>query len=53
VDAADRDFCEPQEPELSRAGLPWFFFIADASKVVEELRAAYIAEATALWGTAE
>ncbi len=45
-----QDCYEPHEPCLEAAGLPWFFFIPDADKLVEELRDDYIAESQALWG---
>lgn len=51
VAGADGDWYEPHEPELERAGLPWFFFIPDSSHLVQELRARYLAEAAALWGS--
>ncbi|MBZ9750601.1 hypothetical protein K7W42_06975 [Deinococcus sp. HMF7604] len=44
------DWYEPCEPLLERAGLPWFYFIPSPSKLVEELRGAYILESEALWG---
>jgi len=46
----DEDWYEPHEPELEGAGLPWFYFIANASTLVEELRSRYLAESSALWG---
>ncbi len=46
----ERDFYEPHEPNLERAGLPWFYFIADVEKVVAELREKYNRESQKLWG---
>ncbi len=45
-----RDRYEPDEPELERAGLPWFYFLPSPDKIVDELRDRYIAESEALWG---
>jgi len=47
----DQDLYEPHEPALAREGLPWFYFISDASHVVDDLREAYVTESTALWDT--
>ncbi|PZR10783.1 MAG: hypothetical protein DI536_19100 [Archangium gephyra] len=47
------DWYEPDEPALKAAGLPWFFFIPSSAKVVDEMKAEYLREATALWGHAE
>lgn len=47
----DGDWYEPCEPRLHQDGLPWFYFIPDSRKVVEELRDDYIRESEALWGT--
>jgi hypothetical protein len=49
----DGDYYEPCEPQLASAGLPWFFFIANSSQVVEGKRDQYLAEARALWGEAQ
>ncbi len=49
----DRDYYEPHEPNLERAGLPWFYFIPSADTLVEEAKEAYSAEAEQLWGGEE
>ena len=46
----ERDFYEPHEPNLERAGLPWFYFIPDGEKLVAELRDEYERESQKLWG---
>ena len=44
------DFYEPHEPNLARAGLPWFYFIPDADKLANESKEEYEREAKRLWG---
>ncbi len=46
----DRDWYEPDEPDLEEAGLPWFFFINTPASLVRSLSEKYIAESEALWG---
>lgn len=46
----NHDWSESYEPELERAGLPWFYFIPSPEKLVDELRDGYVAESQALWG---
>ena len=46
----EHDFYEPHEPNLERASLPWFYFIPDGEKLVDEFRAEYEREAKRLWG---
>jgi len=48
----DHDWYEPHEPRLERAGLPWFYFIPRADKLVDELKSAYRSESEQLWGMA-
>lgn len=45
----NKDWYEPCEPELKRHGLPWFYFILNPDKLVDELREEYIRESTKLW----
>jgi len=33
----NRDWYEPHEPALKKAGLPWFYFIPSADKLVEDV----------------
>jgi hypothetical protein len=49
----DKDWYEPHEPRLESAQLPWFFFIAKSGRVVAALKARYLLEARALWGSAD
>lgn len=51
--AGDYDAYEPCEPTLDRDGLPWFYFIADADRLVPELRERYRRESRELWGDEE
>jgi|GEM_PF-1714413 len=46
----DKDWYEPHEPALERAGLPWFYFIPAPHMLVEELQPTYIDESERLWG---
>lgn len=46
----DKDWNEPCEPILKKYQLPWFYFITNADKLVEELREEYIRESNQLWG---
>ena len=52
LDAAhgERDFYEPHEPNLELAGLPWFYFIPDGEKLVDELRDEYERASQKQWG---
>jgi hypothetical protein len=45
----DVDLYEPCEPELERAGLPWFFFVSRPSVLTAEARERYEREAPAYW----
>ncbi len=47
-----RDYYEPDEPELERHGLPWFYFIRSQDRVAAERREEYIRESKRLWGEA-
>ena len=47
----NHDLYEPNEPALRKAGLPWFYFIANANSLVEDLREEYVSESAALWGS--
>jgi hypothetical protein len=44
------DFYEPDEPDLERAGLPWFYFIPDTHTLLGERKEPYLRESVALWG---
>lgn len=46
----DTDLYEPCEPFLEHDGLPWFYFIAGVSNLVEELHERFLTESAALWG---
>ncbi len=44
------DWYEPNEPELERHGLPWFYFIPSLNGLREDLKEEYIRESRRLWG---
>jgi hypothetical protein len=46
----DHDWYEPDEPHLSEARLPWFYFITGPENVADEERNEYIRAAFELWG---
>ena len=46
----DRDWYEPDEPDLQEAGLPWFYFIASPNSLAPQLKEKYTAESEAVWG---
>ena len=50
---SDRDCYEPCEPELERAGLPWFYFIPNADDLNPLLNEEYLRESEKLWDTTE
>lgn len=43
------DWYEPCEPELRKAGLPWFYFIPNKDHLVEEQKEEYERETQKLW----
>lgn len=45
----DRDWYEPDEPDLEEAGLPWFYFASPRS-LAPGLSERYIDESETLWG---
>lgn len=49
---SDRDWYEPNESKLERAGFPWFYFIPSPEILDMETRPDYIRESELLWGTA-
>ena len=50
AERGEHDYYEAHEPNLRKAGLPWFYFYSSPSKLVAELQADYIRESEALWG---
>ena len=44
------DYYETHDPNLEKAGLPWFYFISSPLKIVKAFRKKYISESEALWG---
>lgn len=48
-DKSHDDWYEPCEPELKKHGLPWFYFIPNADKLVDELKEDYSKQANELW----
>jgi hypothetical protein len=46
---SQKDWYEPNEPELEKAGLPWFYFIPNKEKLVEDLKEEYEVESRKLW----
>ena len=46
----EHDYYEAHEPNLRKAGLPWFYFCPSPVKLVAELQADYIRESEALLG---
>jgi hypothetical protein len=47
---AERDWYEPNEVELAKAGLPWFYFIPTPEKLDGESQEEYIQGSELLWG---
>ena len=47
----DRDRYEPEEQMLEKAGLPWFYFVADLTTLVPVRRDEALHWAKRLWGT--
>ena len=48
-DKSNTDWYEPCEPELEKHGLPWFYFIPNAYRLVVELKEDYIRQSSELW----
>ena len=46
---SQKDWYEPNEPELENARLPWFYFISNKEKLIDELREEYEGESQKLW----
>lgn len=46
----DTDWYEPCEPELCKAGLPWFYYIPSTKTLRRDFHEEYIRESEALWG---
>ena len=47
----NRDWYEPSERVLSKAGLPWFYFIASPENIAAEFREQYLSESANLWAS--
>ena len=47
--SSQKDWYEPSEPELEKAGLPWFYFIANKENLIDELKEEYEMESQELW----
>lgn len=48
-DKCNKDWYDPCEPELEKNGLPWFYFIPNADKLVDKLKEEYIRQSNELW----
>ena len=45
-----KDWYEPCEPALKKAGLPWFYFTPSTKHLAEEFHEKYVRESRKLWG---